>query len=56
MATATATKKRKENWTRAEQESLINKFTEHGDTLSMKLCPGLTSARKDGLWMEILDK
>jgi len=56
MATAPATKKRKENWTRAEQEALINKFIEHGDTLSMKLCPGLTSARKDSLWVEILDK
>jgi len=48
MATATATKESKENWTRGEQEALIKKFIEHGDTLSMKLC--------SGLWMEILDK
>jgi len=46
----TAAKKMMENWTRAEQEALIDEYIKHGHSLSMKLC------NKDRLWEEILDK
>jgi len=34
--------------------SSIDKYIEHGHTLFIKLCPGLTSADKEKLWIEHL--
>ncbi|XP_052814243.1 uncharacterized protein LOC128241359 [Mya arenaria] len=48
--------KRKENWSRAEQEVLRNAYFDENYAIDSKFCPGITHCDKDKSWKIIVER